>query len=86
LEATVLEARGSGALVYTTRNKMGGMLFDVFNVMAISYFTHVDDLFDDIRKSPGATGIRVQNLDVYYNFIYYYDIRFATKADNFVWK
>lgn len=50
----------SGSLVYNRRNMATiGMVFAVSSVENISYFTRVDDLFDDILKHTAAKDIRL---------------------------
>ncbi|KAJ9208251.1 hypothetical protein DTO021D3_1049 [Paecilomyces variotii] len=49
----------SGALIFDNRGDVVGMLFGGNMLRSISYFTHIVDLFNDIKKMTGATKVRI---------------------------
>ena len=52
-------AGDSGALVFNVFGQVVGLLFGGAEQHSRSYFTHVDDLFGDIKEKVGATDIRI---------------------------
>ncbi|KAJ9289366.1 hypothetical protein DTO021C3_3192 [Paecilomyces variotii] len=49
----------SGALIFNNHGGVVGMLFGGNMLRSISYFTHIVDLFNDIKKMTGATKVRI---------------------------
>ncbi|KAJ9266640.1 hypothetical protein DTO195F2_1163 [Paecilomyces variotii] len=49
----------SGALIFNDERAVVGMVFGGNKLRSISYFTHIVDLFNDIKKMTGATKVRI---------------------------
>lgn len=59
LRRSFSEEGDSGALVVTRSGEVVGLLFGGSQGKNVSYFTHVNDLVEDIKAVTGAVAVRM---------------------------
>ena len=53
------DAGSTGSLIHFKNGTVAGMVASSLKIMKITYFTHIGDLFSNIRSRTGASGVQI---------------------------